>query len=77
MVSDSVNTDLSSFFVPQNAATCGERGASIVSLGAKLAHTHDGSADVAHLERDPDFASIAKSHRHCLLTVVFPFVSAC
>ena len=46
------------------------------SLGTKLAHTHDGSVDFTYLKCDPDFASIAKFHRNCLLTVVFQFVSA-
>ena len=73
---NSVDLYLSSFFVPQNTSACRERGASIVLFGTKLAHTHDRSVDFTHLKRDPDFASIAKFHRNCLLTVVFQFVSA-
>ena len=57
-VSHSVDRDLSSFFVSQSATICDEHGASIVSLGTALAHTHDGSIDSTRLEGDPDFASI-------------------
>ena len=76
VVSNSVDRNLSSLLVPQDTTTCRERGASIVPLGTKLAHTHDGSVDFTYLKCDPDFASISKFHRNCLLTIVFQFVSA-
>ena len=42
----SVHLHFSSFLMPPDTTSCRERRAS--------AHTHDGSLDFAHLERDPD-----------------------
>ena len=64
VVSDSVDQSLSTFFVPQETTTCRERGSSIVPLVTKLAHTHGGSIDLTHLERDSDLASIPQFHSY-------------
>ena len=71
MISHSVDLDFFCFFVPSNTTSFGKCGAAIVSLGAELAHAHDGFSDVAYLESNPDFASIVKFHRHCSLTILF------
>ena len=75
VISNSVDHYLSSFFVPQSVTTCDERDVSVVPLGTKRVHTHDGSIDVTHLKRDPDFTSITKFHRYCLLIIVSQLVS--
>ena len=62
-------------FQPQSATLVVNVAHRLFTL--ELAHTHDGSIDVADLERDPDFASIMKFQWYCLFPAVFQLVSAC
>ena len=61
--SNSDHQYFSSFFVAEDATRCRESSTSVVLLGTELAHAHDGSIDFAHMEFDPDLASVSQFHR--------------